>query len=193
MARHAADGIDAARDAAAAEARADAEQVVLVDEGDRAIGAAEKLSAHRDGGRLHRAFSVFLFDAQGRVLLQRRAVAKYHFPLLWTNACCGHPRPGEGVVEAARRRVREELGVAVTLRPAFAFVYAAEDPATGLVEREWQGRTARIRARPEALHPADDWLARTRRGWEQRLDALEEMLRDEEGVPPPPTKKGRSR
>lgn len=113
------------------------EQVVLVDECDRAIGTAEKLAAHRDGGRLHRAFSVFLFDARGNMLLQQRAATKYHFPLLWTNACCGHPRPGEAVVEGARRRVHEELGVEVSVRPAFAFLYAAEDPASGLTEREY--------------------------------------------------------
>jgi len=113
------------------------EHVVLVDESDRAIGTAEKLSAHRDGGRLHRAFSVFLFDAFGRMLLQQRAAAKYHFPLLWTNACCGHPRPGEIVVEAARRRVREELGIDVALHAAFSFVYTAEDQSSGLTEREF--------------------------------------------------------
>lgn len=113
------------------------ERVVLVDENDREVGTAEKLAAHRDGGRLHRAFSVFLFDERGRVLLQQRAAAKYHFPLLWTNACCGHPRPGETVQDASRRRVREELGVEVALRAAFAFVYVAEDPPSGLTEREY--------------------------------------------------------
>ncbi len=114
-----------------------AERVVLVDERDREVGAAEKLAAHRDGGRLHRAFSIFLFDERGRMLLQQRAAGKYHFPLLWTNACCGHPRPGEDVAAAARRRVREELGVEVALRPVFQFVYVAEDQKTGLTEREY--------------------------------------------------------
>jgi len=114
-----------------------AERVVLVDAQDRAIGTAEKLAAHREGGRLHRAFSVFLFDDEGNVLLQQRAAAKYHFPLLWTNACCGHPRPGEEVLAAARRRVEEELGVEVDLHPAFAFVYVAEDAVSGLTEHEY--------------------------------------------------------
>jgi isopentenyl-diphosphate delta-isomerase len=113
------------------------ERVVLVDENDRQVGSAEKLAAHRDGGRLHRAFSVFLFDASGNMLLQQRAATKYHFPSLWTNACCGHPRPGEDVAAAARRRVREELGVQVELQPVFAFLYAAEDPTSGLAEREY--------------------------------------------------------
>jgi len=113
------------------------ERVVLVDEQDRSIGTAGKLEAHRNGGRLHRAFSVFLFDERGRMLLQRRAAAKYHFPLLWTNACCGHPRPGEDVLEGARRRTREELGVDPSIRPVFAFTYVAQDPPTGMTEREY--------------------------------------------------------
>jgi len=115
----------------------DVERVVLVDPQDRALGTSEKLAAHREGGRLHRAFSVFLFDAGGRVLLQQRAACKYHFAGRWANACCGHPRPGETVTGAAERRVREELGVAVTLRPAFAFLYEAHDAASGLSEREY--------------------------------------------------------
>ena len=109
---------------------------MLVDERDRPLGWAEKLAAHRDGGRLHRAFSIFLFDTQGRMLLQQRAAAKYHFPLLWTNACCGHPRPGEALGEAAGRRLREELGVSPLLEAGFSFLYAAEDPVSGLSERE---------------------------------------------------------
>jgi isopentenyl-diphosphate delta-isomerase len=113
------------------------EEVVLVDEQDRPVGTAEKLAAHRNEGLLHRALSVFLFDERGRMLLQQRAAGKYHFPLLWTNACCSHPRPGEAVVEAARRRVREELGVDVQPRPVFAFLYEARDGASGLVEREY--------------------------------------------------------
>jgi len=113
------------------------ERVILVDEQDRPLGSAEKLAAHRDGGLLHRAFSVFLFDDDGRMLLQQRAATKYHFPLLWTNACCGHPRPGEALVPAAQRRVREELGVAVGLEEVFAFLYAARDEGSALCEREY--------------------------------------------------------
>ncbi len=113
------------------------ERVILVDARDRAVGTAEKVAAHREGGLLHRAFSVFLFDDDGRMLLQQRAAAKYHFPRLWTNACCGHPRPGEPVLAAAARRVGEELGVAASLRPAFTLLYEAADPASGLAEREF--------------------------------------------------------
>src|SRR5687767_11187246 len=93
--------------------------LVLVDEHDRPLGTAEKLAAHQRGGTLHRAFSVFLFNDAGRMLLQQRAAGKYHFGGLWTNACCSHPRPGEAVEDAARRRVREELGVDVPLTHAF--------------------------------------------------------------------------
>lgn len=113
------------------------EEVILVDEADREIGFAEKLAAHREGGRLHRAFSIVLFNGRGQMLLQRRARGKYHFGGLWTNACCGHPRRGESVAEAARRRLREELGVVAELREAFSFVYTASDGSSGLTEREF--------------------------------------------------------
>jgi isopentenyl-diphosphate delta-isomerase len=113
------------------------EEVILVDELDREIGHAEKLEAHRGGGRLHRAFSIVLFDGAGRMLLQRRAASKYHFGGLWTNACCGHPRRGEEVAAAARRRLREELGVEAELREAFSFCYTASDARSGLTEREF--------------------------------------------------------
>lgn len=113
------------------------EKVILVDENDTPVGTLEKLRAHQDGGKLHRAFSVFIFDHQDRVLLQRRAAQKYHFAGLWSNACCSHPRPGESDLSAAQRRLREELGVATDLRRACCFVYAAYDPQSGLHEREF--------------------------------------------------------
>ncbi len=86
------------------------ELVVLVDGEDREIGQAKKFDAHRAGSR-HRAVSVCVVDSRGRMLLQRRAAAKYHSGGLWTNACCSHPRPGEGAAAAAARRLREELGI----------------------------------------------------------------------------------
>ncbi|GAA1854896.1 isopentenyl-diphosphate Delta-isomerase [Myceligenerans crystallogenes] len=110
----------------------------LVDESGTTIGTAEKLSAHVPPGRLHRAFSVFLFDDAGALLLQRRAWTKYHSPGVWSNSCCGHPFPGEPPAEAAARRVREELGVTPhLLRPAGTVRYTHPDPASGLVEREY--------------------------------------------------------
>jgi len=111
------------------------ELVVLVDGRDTPVGVAPKLAAHRDG-LLHRAVSVLLFDDVGRMLLQRRAAGKYHSALLWSNTCCGHPRPNESSHDAARRRLREEMGVAICrLESAGRFVYRADVPGT-LVEFE---------------------------------------------------------
>ena len=110
----------------------------LVDTDGATIGVAEKLAAHEAPGQLHRAFSVFLFDADGRMLLQRRALKKYHWPGVWSNACCGHPYPGEPPFLAATRRVVEELGVAPTsLLSAGTVTYRHVDEATGLVEHEY--------------------------------------------------------
>lgn len=110
------------------------ELVVLVDEHDREIGTASKLQAHR-AGELHRAVSVFLFDTEGRLLLQQRAQGKYHSAGRWANTCCSHPRPGESAVNAARRRLLEEMGVDCALEPVGVFTYRA-DVGDGLVEHE---------------------------------------------------------
>ncbi|MGW0699795.1 isopentenyl-diphosphate Delta-isomerase [Streptomyces sp. NPDC002867] len=110
----------------------------LVDEQGHTIGTAEKLSAHQPPGRLHRAFSVFLFDEHGRLLLQRRALTKYHSPGVWSNTCCGHPYPGEAPFAAAARRTYEELGVSPSLLAEAGTVrYNHPDPASGLVEQEY--------------------------------------------------------
>ncbi|MFI6579249.1 isopentenyl-diphosphate Delta-isomerase [Nocardiopsis sp. NPDC050513] len=110
----------------------------LVDEDGVTIGTAEKLSAHRAPGRLHRAFSVFLLDDRGRMLLQRRALGKYHSPGVWSNTCCGHPYPGEPPFAAAARRVGEELGAAPALmREAGTVRYNHRDPDSELVEQEY--------------------------------------------------------
>lgn len=109
--------------------------VVLVDPGGSSVGVAGKLEAHR-AGHLHRAVSVVLFDDRGRLLLQRRAKAKYHSGGLWSNTCCGHPRPGESVSDAAQRRLSDELGiVGCGLTEVASFVYRA-DLDDGLVEHE---------------------------------------------------------
>ncbi|MFJ4910162.1 isopentenyl-diphosphate Delta-isomerase [Streptomyces sp. NPDC093249] len=110
----------------------------LVDEDGTTIGTAEKLAAHQAPGQLHRAFSVFLFDESGRLLLQRRALGKYHSPGVWSNTCCGHPYPGEAPFAAAARRTFEELGVSPTLLAEAGTVrYNHPDPASGLVEQEF--------------------------------------------------------
>lgn len=114
-----------------------AAHVTLVDADDRELGTMEKLAAHAAPGHLHRAFSVMLVDADDRVLLHRRATTKYHFGGRWTNTCCSHPAPGDGIVEAARRRLRFEMGVdSSDLRTVGRFEYLATDPASGLVEHE---------------------------------------------------------
>lgn len=111
------------------------ELVILVDEADRQIGTEEKLSAHRRGA-LHRAFSVMVFDDRGRLLLQQRHVGKYHSGGLWTNTCCGHPRPGEVVGDAAVRRLNEEMGFQCPLGFVGTFQYRAE-LEQGLIEHEF--------------------------------------------------------
>lgn len=113
------------------------EHVILVDEHDRPVGSAAKLDAHRQGGKLHRAFSIFIFNAAGQMLLQRRAAGKYHFGGLWTNACCSHPRQGQSLLDFARNRLRHEFGFDAPLQKLFAFVYRAEDPVSGLTEHEY--------------------------------------------------------
>jgi len=118
------------------DAAADSDEIVLVDEQDRPVGYASKLPPHQDGGRLHRAFSVFLFNSRGQMLLQKRAAEKYHFGGLWTNACCSHPRRDQVVADAARERLLYEMGIDLPLSPLFSFIYRAEDPASGLTEHE---------------------------------------------------------
>lgn len=111
--------------------------VELVDEQGRAIGSCPVAEAHTAPGRLHRAFSVMLFDASGRMLMQQRAAVKTRFPLLWTNSCCGHPEPGQPVAEAAAIRLREEFGITAELTEIGEFRYQATDPNTGRVEHEY--------------------------------------------------------
>ncbi|MEO7414906.1 MAG: isopentenyl-diphosphate Delta-isomerase [Opitutaceae bacterium] len=110
------------------------DELILVDERNRAIGRGEKLAVHRQA-LLHRAFSIFLVYPDGKVLLQQRSKAKYHSGGLWANSCCGHPRPGERTAQAARRRLREELGVTVSLRSGFRARYRTQLP-NGLTENE---------------------------------------------------------
>lgn len=101
------------------------EFVVLVDESDQELGVMEKHQAHV-AGVLHRAFSVFVFNSNGELLLQQRAADKYHSPLLWTNTCCSHPRKNETYLEAAHRRLQEEMGFDCDLEEKFHFIYKAQ-------------------------------------------------------------------
>lgn len=109
--------------------------VILVNAGDDETGSMEKMQAHKQG-LLHRAFSIFIFNPKGEMLLQQRATSKYHSGGLWTNACCSHPLPGEDTAAAAQRRLMEELGFETTLDKIFDFVYKA-DMGNGLTEHEF--------------------------------------------------------
>ena len=108
--------------------------VILVDENDLPIGTMEKLEVHQKA-LLHRAFSVFIFNSKGEMLLQKRAENKYHSPALWTNACCSHPAPGESTITAATKRLQEEMGFTTTLEKVFDFIYKAPFD-NGLTEHE---------------------------------------------------------
>lgn len=111
------------------------EQVILVDEQDNQIGLMEKMQAHREG-RLHRAFSVFLFNEKNELLLQKRADTKYHCGGLWTNTCCSHPQKDETLKQAVNRRLQEELGISCETKAVYSFIYKA-DVGEGLIEYEY--------------------------------------------------------
>ena len=110
-------------------------EVILVNEKDEQVGTMEKMEAHVKG-LLHRAFSIFIFNNKGEMLLQQRANGKYHNGGLWTNTCCSHPLPGESVSVAAKRRLQEEMGFTTSLSSAFTFVYKATFD-NGLTEYEY--------------------------------------------------------
>jgi len=101
------------------------EKVILVDKNDNQVGLMPKLEAH-EKGVLHRAFSIFIFNSKYELLLQKRASSKYHSGGLWTNTCCSHPREGEDILDAANRRLDEEMGIKTSLRKVYDFIYKAE-------------------------------------------------------------------
>lgn len=150
------------------------ESVILVDEEDRPLGTAPKLEAHRNG-TLHRAFSVLIHDGAGSMLLQKRDRGKYHSGGLWTNACCGHPRPGEDTAEAAQRRLYEEMGFTCQLSPRRSLIYRSE-VSQGLIEHEyvhlfngcWRGAVS------PAAGEAEDFA------WRRLSDVHAEALRNPE-------------
>lgn len=110
------------------------EEVILVNSKDEEIGTMEKLKAHQTGA-LHRAFSILIFNSKGEMMLQQRADHKYHSGGLWTNACCSHPKPGESVQNAARRRLMEEMGIDLEPRFIYKFIYKSE-LENNLIEHE---------------------------------------------------------
>ncbi|KKR43300.1 MAG: Isopentenyl-diphosphate Delta-isomerase [Parcubacteria group bacterium GW2011_GWF1_40_6] len=109
--------------------------IILVDENDKPIGVEEKLKAHQNAN-LHRAFSIFVFNNKNQLLLQQRALNKYHSGGLWTNTCCSHPMPGEDTINSAHRRLKEEMGFDTELVEAFSFRYKAAFD-NGLTENEF--------------------------------------------------------
>jgi len=111
------------------------ESVALVDEHDQMYGTMDKLAVHQKG-MLHRALSVFIFNTDGELLLQQRAFGKYHSEGLWSNTCCSHPRLGEDIIDAANRRLQEEMGLNVNLSQVFHFIYRA-DMGNGFTEHEY--------------------------------------------------------
>jgi len=100
-------------------------EVVLVDKQDNQIGKEEKIKAHKEA-KLHRAFSILVFNRKGDWLLQKRAKTKYHSPGLWTNTCCSHPRPNKDLMEEAKKRLKEEMGFGCPLKESFSFIYKAK-------------------------------------------------------------------
>lgn len=111
------------------------DDIILVDEHDNQVGTGEKLAVHR-AGKLHRCFSIFVFNSRGQLLLQKRARGKYHSGGLWTNTTCSHPRSGEGNVAGAERRLQQEMGIDCRLKEKFTFIYrAALD--NGITEHEF--------------------------------------------------------
>lgn len=151
------------------------EKVILVDENDKETGIAEKMEAHRKGF-LHRAFSVLIFNHQGEMLLQKRNLKKYHSGGLWSNTCCGHPRPGENIVAAAERRLNEEMGIKVKLREDFNFIYKV-DFKNGIYENEYdhvlKGEIESYEKKPDP-NEVSEWK------WVDMSELKEEMQKNPE-------------
>lgn len=111
------------------------EQIILIDQDDNQIGTGEKLKVHQEG-KLHRCFTIFIFNSKNELLIQQREKHKYHCGGLWTNTCCGHPRPGETTASAAHRRLQEEMGFDCPLKEIFTFTYKAKFN-NGITEHEF--------------------------------------------------------
>jgi isopentenyl-diphosphate delta-isomerase len=151
------------------------EQVVLVDAKDNPVGTMEKMEAH-EKGVLHRAFSVFIFNGKGELMLQQRALTKYHSPGLWTNTCCSHPREHENVAQAAHRRLQEEMGFDCKIEKVFEFTYKA-DVGQGLTEHEFDHVFIGHYEHEPAINPAEvhDWKF-------MNLQAVKKDIEDNPGL-----------
>ncbi|MEQ8363828.1 MAG: isopentenyl-diphosphate Delta-isomerase [Cyclobacteriaceae bacterium] len=133
------------------------DHVILVDEKDNQTGTMEKMEAHRKGA-LHRAFSVLVFNSKGEMLLQKRAQSKYHSGGLWSNACCSHPRPGETLAAATKRRMKEELGIAT--QPDYLYKFQYKATIGDLIEHELDHVfVCQFDGEPAInLEEAEDWI-----------------------------------
>jgi len=133
------------------------ELVILVNEQDEVLGTMPKMEAH-EKAVLHRAFSVFVLNDNGEIMLQQRAAEKYHSPLLWTNTCCSHQRVGETNIKAGTRRLKEEMGFTTELKELFSFVYKAPFD-NGLTEHELDHVMVGFYSNPPSLNPEEvaDW------------------------------------
>jgi isopentenyl-diphosphate delta-isomerase len=133
------------------------EELILVNEDDEAIGVEEKITAHLNGA-LHRAFSLFIFNSDGQLLVQKRTSTKYHSKSLWSNTCCGHPRPGESIEAASRRRLSEEMGFDCGVEKVFEFVYRVKLD-NGFYEHEYDHvLVGKFDGTPAPNHnEVDDW------------------------------------
>lgn len=131
-------------------------KIILVDKKDNEIGVGEKLKVHQEG-KLHRAFSIFIFNSKGKMLLQKRAKTKYHSPGLWTNTCCSHPGPNKNLEEEAKRRLKEEMGINCQLREIFSFIYKVN--LGSLIEHEFNHVfIGKFNGKPTVnAKEADDW------------------------------------
>lgn len=151
----------------------DRNKVIVVDKYDHPLGEMDKLEAHTTG-TLHRAFSVFIFNSDGEMLIHQRAAGKYHGGGLWTNACCSHPQPGEDIMESARARLNDEMGIDCLLHKAFTFIYNSP-VENGLTEHEYDhvfiGYTDQI--------PEPDPLEVQHFYWMQ-IEPLREFIREHE-------------
>jgi len=147
------------------------EQIILVNENDEPVGTMGKLETH-EKGLLHRAFSIFVKNQEGKLMLQKRAVTKYHSGGLWTNTCCGHPRTGEETLAAAHRRLREEMGFDCHLEEVFVFHYTTS-LEKGLTENEIDHVFVGTFSEEPHINPeeADDWVWMTREEIEKDLAA----------------------
>jgi isopentenyl-diphosphate delta-isomerase len=150
--------------------------VILVNENDVALGSMEKMEAHRQG-LLHRAFSIFVFNDNGDVMLHRRAREKYHSGGLWTNTCCSHPLMGETVMEAANRRLQEEMGFQCKLKEEFSFIYKAELD-NDLTEHEYDHVLTGIYNDEPVINPDEvwEWKWFSRKELQEKLTAEPEMF-----------------